>query len=497
VQVPWRWSRLWREPLAAWPRRALDLWPGRPRAGGGPEGARWPWPVVVPPGASPPEVAELRPRDLRGAWDAGRGRGAAWAALRGEPARFPVDPPPSAHEAAFRVVSATLAGRPAAELYSLADQVLRGRSRGTSARNHAVAERAALALAAAVVPGAPGAWRDAALELPALLEREVGPAGEGAEASFGYLVQDLEWGLLAWAVGVPGLEGALRRGASAASACLGADGWGPDLGDDDGGAVFPAASTHRDRVGAVLQALRAPPPPGYVPGLAAALLALPPPVAPAEPAPWTSASHTALRRGSHLVVVRHGALGAPPLFGHGHADALAVWWAPGGRWVVGSRGTGPYLGDPADRRFRRGSLAAATVVLDGRDHAEPHDAPFLWRRVVHAERVAADLGAGWVTGRVALDGAVVTRTVELGDDGALRLRDHLEGVGRRHVAVQLPLRPGAAAQVHADPRLVVTTRGDDHVPRYAARAPATTLVVEGVLVLPTVVETVLTASAAG
>lgn len=479
--------------MRAWPARAasslarLRPLPPPPPSLAAP---RWPWPGRAP--AAPPPATPPRPGDPRSAWEAGRGQAAAWAHRTGSlPVPFPVDPPANAHEAAFRLLSAAMAERPADVLHALADRVLRDRSRGTSARNHAVAERAALALAARLLPASPRAprFRSVALELPALLDREVDD-GTGIEQSVGYLLQDLEWGLVAWAAGVPGLEGPLARGASALASMLDGDGALPDLGDDDGGRVFPAGASHRERLGAVAQALGLPGPVGYVPGPVAAWLGLGPSVAGAPAAGFAGRDATVLRRGPHLAVVRHGRPGAAPTFAHAHADALAVWWAPGGgAWVVGGRGTGTYLADPLDRRFRRGSRAVATVVVDGRDHAEPHDHPFLWRRTAEAHPLGR--GPHEVRATVRAGDHGLTRAVTLGPDGALTLEDRIEGAGRHHVAVAFPLRPGARAEVRPDPRLSVRVRADTHAVAYGVTVPAATLVAEGVVDLPVTLRTVL------
>jgi hypothetical protein len=473
-----------REPVAAWPGR-VGRWFAPPYRQETREGVP-PWPFGVARPEVPPPEPQV-PGDLRASWNPDRGQRAAFAALRGErPVPFPTAAPANAHEAAFRLVSAALAG--VGDVRGLASFVAAHRSRGTSARNHAVAERAALALAAVL---GLRAHLPAALELPALLAGEVDADGAGVEQSAGYLLQDLEWGLLAWRCGVPDLEGPLARGAGWLADHLDADGRLPDLGDDDDGTVFPATTSHRERVGAVLQALRAAVPAGYVPGFVAGLLSLPDVVGVRAPAPRTGRSTTALRRGPHLVVLDHGPFGASPLFGHAHADALAVWGAPDGRWVVGGRGTHQYTADPHDRRFRRGASAVATVVVDGRDPAEPHDAPFLWRSTVDAERVAVDLAAATVTGRSRTAVGTHTRTVTLAADGTLRLDDHLEGAGRHHVAVSFPLRPGAVVDLSCDERLTVGVRADVHSPRYGVLVPATTITASAVLQFPATLSCVL------
>lgn len=497
MRVGWFASRLRREPVAAWPAR---LWAQRPlRLPPRPPLAPLAWPGGLAVPTCPPPDPQV-PGDLRSRWGRDRAQRAAFDALRGEdPGPLPPAPPAQAHEAAFRLVSLALiaAARPEADLagaaHDLADRIAARPSRGTSARNHAVGERAALALAAVLLPGSPRVERFRALaaELPALLEQEIDPDGFPAEAALGYHLQNLDWGLLGWWCGVPGLEGALLRGAAAAADLLDDDGALPDVGDDDGGAVLPSTLGDRERAGAVLQALRAPVPPGYAPGLAAGLLSLPDVVGTRPPAARSGRQATLLRRGPHRLLLDHGPHGAPPLYGHAHADALAVWWAPDGRWAVGGRGTHQYLADPLDRNRRRGAAGAATLLVDGRCPSIPHAAPFLWRAVAHAARIAADLERATATGEVRAAHGVHRRTVTLGEDGSVALVDALDGRGAHHVSLRFPLRPGARVRIEADPALVARAIGEEHSPRYGALVPATTLLCEGVVRLPCALRTTL------
>jgi hypothetical protein len=68
-----------------------------------------------------------------------------------------------------------------------------------------------------------------------------------------------------------------------------------------------------------------------------------------------------------------GAQGA----GHGHADALSVQLAAGGRMWLTDPGTCAYVGDDAAREAFRGTRAHNTMTVDGRDQADPQG-PFSW-----------------------------------------------------------------------------------------------------------------------
>jgi len=72
----------------------------------------------------------------------------------------------------------------------------------------------------------------------------------------------------------------------------------------------------------------------------------------------------------------HGAAGG----GHGHADALSIQLAVGGREVLVDPGTFVYASAGAERQMFRGTAFHNTLQVDGMDQAEPAG-PFPWRRL--------------------------------------------------------------------------------------------------------------------
>lgn len=93
----------------------------------------------------------------------------------------------------------------------------------------------------------------------------------------------------------------------------------------------------------------------------------------------------AANRGSEneiVVVFDAGVLGLPPLYAHGHADALSFWLSYGGREFFIDPGTFCYYTEPAWRAYFRGTGAHNTVRMDGEDQSIAAG-PFLWRHVAN------------------------------------------------------------------------------------------------------------------
>jgi hypothetical protein len=63
--------------------------------------------------------------------------------------------------------------------------------------------------------------------------------------------------------------------------------------------------------------------------------------------------------------------------GHGHADALSLQLAAGGRLWLADPGTGAYMGEGSVRERFRGTAAHNTLVIDNRHQADPAG-PFSW-----------------------------------------------------------------------------------------------------------------------
>jgi hypothetical protein len=78
--------------------------------------------------------------------------------------------------------------------------------------------------------------------------------------------------------------------------------------------------------------------------------------------------------------------------GHGHADALSLTASVGGQEVLIDPGTFEYVGEGSSRDLFRGTRAHNTLLIAGRDQADPKG-PFSWQRL---PKIQAE---GWISGK--------------------------------------------------------------------------------------------------
>jgi hypothetical protein len=79
------------------------------------------------------------------------------------------------------------------------------------------------------------------------------------------------------------------------------------------------------------------------------------------------------------LIFDHGPLGMPPLYNHGHADALSVILTVDGKPILVDPGTYQYNGVPEWRRYFKGTRAHNTITIDGRDQSI-QETGFVWSR---------------------------------------------------------------------------------------------------------------------
>ncbi len=295
----------------------------------------------------------------------------------------------------------------------------------SSTGNHTIAEAAGLVYAGVLFPelSQAGRWRRTGL---AVLAREAGRQiladGGGLEQAFCYtlFLTDL-CGLVAALLRHHGetppaeVAAAFERGRQFLASLVGGYGKLPAIGDgDDGHALSPFLRLALER-------------PAQLPD--------------ASITTFPVAGYSLLRFGGEAgqtLLFDHGPLGMPPLFGHGHADALSLVLQQGGRELLTDPGTYTYSGAPSWRRYFRSTAAHNTVSVDGEDQAVQQTA-FMWSAPYHCELVRAEQSAGVLRilarhdGYRRLGGIIHWRGVALHRPGWLLVWDFLEGRGRHHL----------------------------------------------------------------
>jgi hypothetical protein len=302
--------------------------------------------------------------------------------------------------------------------------------------NHTVCECAGLIFAGAVFRGTDegGRWMERGLAL--LIqesEHQILEDGGPAEQSLAYhrFVLDL------YTLAIDFLEknklfdcGSLMErvlsGERFLRAFEGPSGELPSIGDsDDGHAVAPGAAPERGKAEAAEGAVTTFPETGC----------------------------TVVRDEDGLVLTfDHGPLGMPPLYNHGHADALAITLSFNGKPIFVDPGTYRYNGVPEWRHYFKGTRAHNTVTVDGQDQAV-QETGFIWSRPYTARLLSRKSGNGWVLlhgshdGYKRLSNAVIhERIVFLESGTGLLVKDSFRGQGFHDFELNFHLHPDAVLE---------------------------------------------------
>lgn len=289
--------------------------------------------------------------------------------------------------------------------------VERNLSQYFSPNTHLLGEALALYVAGRTLPlGRAPRWADVGRHvLIAEIGHQINADGGHAELSTHYHRYTLDMYLLALLVAretgdaaAGAFADAVERLARFARAIADDQGRLPNIGDEDGGALFPVCGRNPADVSDSLQA-------------AADVLARPElRVGPAaeeavwltgrlpDPSPGSAWPSTALRQSGYFVSRsaagdvltidggRHGFLNG----GHAHADALSIVATVRSCPFLIDPGTGGYTIDGAARDRFRSSVLHNTLTLDGRSQSVP-DGPFHWRTTADASALAWASGEGF------------------------------------------------------------------------------------------------------
>ncbi|MDL5159006.1 heparinase II/III family protein [Actinomycetospora termitidis] len=396
-------------------------------------------------------------------------------------------------------------GRAVRMLDAAARRCWRDRSLHSSANNHLVGELAGLVVVGTAFPelAEPGRRRRRALdELAREADRQILPDGAGCEQAVAYQVFTAD--LLAVVLvalrvardddpATDVLAAALRRSADHLVALVGDDDPVPRIGDDDEGHALrldagPLRTVRAHLAGVAALTGHAGAARSGRPDTTARWYALRAAGPTAPPSSGPPGNHHAphgglvvLRAGDRRLTIDVGPLGHGTLAAHGHADALGITLARGGREFIGDPGTASYYGHPAWRTAARGTASHATVTVDGTDQSVM-GGPFLWTRHARVMVREVDLAAGVVDaqhdGYRRLDRPVThrRRVVARPDDAVVLIVDLLVGEGPHEYRTAWPLPPDLPATPREDGIDIDT---DALRIRHAATIPWSTTTVRG------------------
>ncbi len=163
----------------------------------------------------------------------------------------------------------------------------------------------------------------------------------------------------------------------------------------------------------------------------------------------------------------HGALGMPPLYNHGHADALSVLLNVNGHSIIVDPGTFRYNNQPKWRKYFKGTRAHNTVTIDNIDQAVQQTG-FIWSDPFQAYLKIKNVRNNFFqlsavhNGYERLQEPVTHRRDIAGDFyGRLIIVDTFEGVGKHNFELNYHLHP--EVQITEEEGYYVLVRNDIRV----------------------------------
>jgi uncharacterized heparinase superfamily protein len=156
--------------------------------------------------------------------------------------------------------------------------------------------------------------------------------------------------------------------------------------------------------------------------------------------------------GGFILTFDHGPLGMPPLFNHGHADALALTISYESKPVFLDPGTYRYNGVSEWRRYFKGTRAHNTVTVDGQDQAV-QETGFIWSRPFNSKLLNQKSGLDWVMLHGCHDGykrlgqgVVHQRVLLIEAFSRILIRDSFIGKGIHDFELNFHLHPDAVIE---------------------------------------------------
>ena len=167
------------------------------------------------------------------------------------------------------------------------------------------------------------------------------------------------------------------------------------------------------------------------------------------------------------LIFDHGPLGMPPLYNHGHADALSVWLTKNGHTFLCDSGTYRYNNAPMERAYFKGTRAHNTVCIDARDQARQATG-FIWSQPYRIRGVVSERHPDGCRLQATHDGYARlkkpvwhTREIRWFDETNFLIMDRFTGRGKHDFELNFHLHPHAKIE-HADGWWMVVI-GQEHM----------------------------------
>ncbi len=177
---------------------------------------------------------------------------------------------------------------------------------------------------------------------------------------------------------------------------------------------------------------------------------------------FLNAGYTVVRAPQNIFLTfDHGPLGMPPLYNHGHADALSITLYKNQTPFFIDPGTYKYNGVPEHRRYFKGTMAHNTVCIDGEDQARQLTG-FVWDKpydvkwqVLENENRRFHIQANH-NGYVRLKAPVIhKRSLIVNNDQTISIKDTFSGKGLHAYALNFHLHPDVVIKEKQDGLLLL------------------------------------------
>jgi len=166
---------------------------------------------------------------------------------------------------------------------------------------------------------------------------------------------------------------------------------------------------------------------------------------------FPESGYTVVRQagGVHLTI-DHGPLGMPPLYNHGHADALSFTLSVGGVSFFVDPGTYCYNNAPNYRRYFKSTRAHNTVAVDEMDQARQLNS-FIWDKPFQSGAIVKEIDGttevtAWTDGYARLSAPILHRRIFCISNGRIDLRDSFSGSGQHLFDLHFHLHPEVVVQ---------------------------------------------------